>query len=189
MATIGLKYFVYAPIEEVETGTPTVTWRAGSVLNRAITVDLSVNLNDVNLYADNRIAESIKEFSNGAITLNGDDVSPENISRILGHEVRREGTKTIIIARGGDNGGYFGVGFFADRLKDNVKSYRALWIHKVKFGIPNENFQTKGDSITFQTKTIAGTFLTDVLDAWKTESIFETEREAIDWLNVMAKIT
>ena len=37
--------------------------------------------------------------------------------------------------------------------------YRYFWLYKVKFGIPDTNLETKGDSITFQTPTIEGTVM------------------------------
>ena len=37
--------------------------------------------------------------------------------------------------------------------------YRYFWLYRVKFGIPETNLATKGDSITFSTPTIEGTVL------------------------------
>ena len=184
MAQIGLQYLICAPVTETAT---TVTFQDGLVMSYAIKVDLSIEINEGKLYADNRIVENIKEFKSGKITLNGDHLSYEVLALILGHELETlsaGGQK--LTAKGDDEGVYVGVGFYSTTIKDNVKKYRALWLRKVKFGIPNESLETKGDSINFQTPTIEGTILTDILGVWKEEATFNTEAAAKAWLDGLA---
>jgi hypothetical protein len=55
--------------------------------------------------------------------------------------------------------------------------------------VPNESLETKGDGgIKFQTPSIEGAVLTDVLGVWKEESLFETEEQAKKWLDDKADI-
>ncbi|GHU34532.1 hypothetical protein FACS1894105_01520 [Clostridia bacterium] len=44
--------------------------------------------------------------------------------------------------------------------------YLAMWLYKIKFEVPIENFETKGDSITFQTPIVEGAILIDILGVW-----------------------
>ncbi len=187
MATIGLQYLICAPIEETDSS---VTYTGGIVMSYAIKADISIEINEGNLYADNRIVENLKEFKSGKLSLNGDHLSYEVQSMILGHKLSdiTTGNGKKLTARGDDSGKYVGVGFYSTTIKNNARNYRAIWLHKVKFGVPNESLETKGDSITFQTPTIEGTVLTDIQGVWKDEAIFPTEQAARSWLNEQAGI-
>ena len=186
MAQIGLQYLICAPVTETSSA---VTFSDGVVMSYAIKVDLSIEINEGKLYADNRVTENIKEFKSGSITLNGDHLSYEVQKLILGHslETLPSGGQKLT-ARGDDEGEYVGVGFYSTTIKNGVRKYRAVWLRKVKFGIPNESLETKGEAITFQTPTIEGTILTDVLGVWKEEATFTTEAAAKAWLDELADI-
>jgi phi13 family phage major tail protein len=187
MAQIGLQYLICAPIKE---SGASVSHSEGIVMSYAIKADISIELNEAKLSADNRIVENIKEFKTGKLALNGDHLEYSTLELILGHKIEKlpDGSETLI-AKGDDDGQYVGVGFYATSIKDNVKKYRAIWLQKVKFGVPNESLETKGDSgIKFQTPEIEGTVLTDILGVWKQEGIFETELAARAWLNGKAGI-
>jgi len=186
MAQIGLEYLICAPLTETQS---TVEYQNGMVMSYAIKADISIEINEGTLYGDNRIIENVKEFKSGKVSLNGDHLSYEVLSLILGHTLETltpSGQK--LTAKGDDDGAYVGIGFYATTLKDNVRKYRSIWLRKAKFGIPNESLETKGDSINFQTPTIEGTILTDILGIWKEETTFETEAQAKSWLDEQAKI-
>lgn len=187
MAQIGLKYLICAPVTE---NADAVSYKDGIVMSYAIKADISIELNEAVLSADDRIVESIKEFKNGKVTLNGDHLSYSTLALLLGHKTGTEtGGAETLTARGDDDGKFVGVGFYATSIKDSAKKYRAIWLHKVKFGIPNESLETKGDGgIKFQTPTIEGTVLTDVLGVWKEEGLFPTEAAAKAWLDEKAGI-
>ena len=187
MAQIGLKYLICAPLTEASGG---ATHADGIVMAHAIKVDLSVDLNEAILSADDRRVEHIKEFKAGKLVLNGDHLEYKTLALILGHEVTTDADGVeILTARGSDDGDYVGVGFYATTVKSGDRKYRAVWLQKVKFGIPGESLETKGDGgIKFQTPTIEGAILTDVGGVWKREGIFETEEDAVKWLNNKAGI-
>lgn len=187
MAQIGLKYLICAPITETAAS---VSYANGLVMSSAIKADISIEINEGTLYGDDRIIENIKEFKAGKVTLNGDHLSYEVLALLLGHKVESitQGNGTKLIAKGDDDGAFVGVGFYATTIKEGVRKYRAIWLHKVKFGIPNESLETKGDAINFQTPTIEGTVLTDILGIWKEEALFDTEAGAKEWLDIQADI-
>ena len=187
MAQIGLKYLICAPITEANNE---VIYSDGLVMSYAIKTDLSIDINDANLYGDDRIVESIKEFKSGKLTLNGDHLDYEVLSLILGHKVETvtPGGGKKMTAKGDDDGKPVGVGFYSTTIKDGKRKYRAIWLRKVKFGIPNESLETKGDNINFQTPSIEGTISTDILGIWKEEATFEKESDARAWLNEQADI-
>ena len=148
MATIGLDKLFVAPITEDSNGNE--TYGTPVQLAKAISAELSVELNEAILYADDGQAESVKEFKSGTLSLNIDDLGHSNAALLLGAEVDENG---VLISRGEDNPTYVAVGFRA--RKANGK-YRYFWLYRVQFAVPGTSLATKGDSITFSTPTIEG---------------------------------
>lgn len=72
MATIGLDKLYYAKITEDENGNE--TYATPVQLAKAMNADLSVELAEATLYADDGAAEIVKEFKNGTLSLGVDDV-------------------------------------------------------------------------------------------------------------------
>ena len=149
MATIGLDKLFVAPITEDSNGNE--TYGTPVQLAKAISAELSVELNEAILYADDGQAESVKEFKSGTLSLNIDDLGHANAALLLGAEVDENG---VLISRGEDNPTYVAVGFRA--RKANGK-FRYFWLYRVQFAVPGTSLATKGDSITFSTPTIEGT--------------------------------
>lgn len=187
MAQIGLKYLICSKLTETEIDT---SYAEGRIMAYAIKADMNIEVNEGVLRGDDRIIENVKEFKSGKLTLNGDHLDYETRALILGHTLTTidPGTNKKMTAKGSDDGAFVGVGFYATSIKNNIRGFRAIWLTKVKFGVPSESMETRGEAINFQTPTIEGTILTDVLDVWKEEATFPTEAEAKTWLNTMASI-
>lgn len=151
MATIGLDKLYYAPITEDANGNE--IYGTPAVLAKAISAELSVELNEAILYADDGAAEVVKEFKSGTLSLGIDDIGAEIASALSGATIDTNG----VVVSGSDDGGTPVAVAFRAR-KSNGK-YRYYWLYRVKFGIPATNLQTKGDSISFQTPTIEGTIM------------------------------
>lgn len=181
MAKIGLRYPVAAPLQETE---ETVSHTDGLVVGKAITADITINSNDVKLYADDGIAESDKSFKDGSLKFGTDDLSYKVQEMLLGHKV----TDEELVANTEDIAQYVGFGFYGPTKKNNKLGYRAIFLHKVQFAEPGESISTKGETVTFQTPTIEGTIYADVKGDWKTEKTFTTEAEAKTWLETKAGI-
>lgn len=167
MATIGLDRLYYAKITEDEIGEE--TYAAPVPLAKAISADMSVELAEAILYADDGAAEIVKEFKNGTLSLGIDDIGVSAASDLTGATID---DNHVLISTSEDGGTPVAVGF---RAKKANGKYRYYWLYKVKFGIPATNLATKGDSITFSTPTIEGTIMRrNKLDAkgrhpWKAE--------------------
>ncbi len=151
MATIGLDRLYYAKITESEDGEE--TYDIPSLLAKAMKADLSIELAEAVLYADDGAAEVIKDFKSGKLSLGVDDIGVTAARDLTGAVTDDNG---VLISASENAGAPVAVGFRA--LKPDGK-YRYFWLYKVKFGIPATNLQTKGDSITFQTPTIEGTVM------------------------------
>lgn len=149
MATIGLDKLYYAPITEDASGDE--TYGTPIQLAKAISADLSIELAEATLYADDGASEVIKEFKSGTLSLGVDDIGATAAAALTGVRVD---SNNVIISASEDGGDPVAIGF---RAKKSNGNYRYYWLYRVKFGIPATNLATKGDSITFSTPTIEGT--------------------------------
>jgi len=151
MATIGLDRLYYAKITENENGEE--TYATPVPLAKAITAELSVELAEATLYADDGAAEVVKEFQSGTLTLGVADIGVDAAEVLTGATLD---DNKVLISTSEDGGAPVAIGF---RAKKANGKYRYFWLYRVKFGIPATNLQTKGDSITFSTPTIEGTVM------------------------------
>ena len=151
MATIGLDKLYYAPITEDENGEE--TYGTPVQLAKAISAELSVELAEATLYADDGASEVVKEFKSGTLSLGVDDIGPSVASDLSGVTIDKN---NVIIASSEDATSPVAIGF---RAKKSNGKYKYFWLYRVKFGIPASSLATKGDSITFSTPTIEGTIM------------------------------
>ena len=151
MATIGLDKLYYATITDDENGEE--IYGTPTQLAKAISAELSVELAEATLYADDGAAEIVIEFKNGTISLGVDDIGSTTAAALTGVTVDKN---NVVVSNSEDGGDPVAVGF---RAKKSNGKYKYYWLYRVKFGIPATNLATKGDSITFSTPTIEGTVL------------------------------
>lgn len=151
MATIGLDKLYYAKITEDAVGIE--TYGTPIQLAKAMKADLSVELAEATLYADDGPAEIVKEFKSGKLSLGIDDIGITAAEDLTGAKID---DNHVVVSGSEDGGSAVAVGF---RAKKANGKYRYFWLYRVKFGIPTTNLTTKGDSITFSTPTIEGTVL------------------------------
>lgn len=151
MATIGLDKLFYSKITEAADGTE--TYATPVLLAKAIKSDLSIDLAEATLYADDGVATVVKEFKSGKLSLGVDDIGRTAAEDLTGAAADDNG---VLISASEDGGSPVGIGF---RAKKANEKYRYFWLYKVKFGVPATNLETKGDSIKFSTPTIEGTVM------------------------------
>lgn len=151
MATIGLDRLYYAKITEDANGNE--TYADPVPLAKAMTAELSVELAEATLYADDGAAEVVKEFQSGTLSLGVDDIGVKAAEDLTGARID---DNKVLISSSEDGGKPVAIGF---RAKKANGKYRYFWLYRVKFGIPATNLQTKGESITFSTPTIEGTVM------------------------------
>ena len=168
MATIGLDKLYYAEITEAPT-TGEETYGTPEMLAKAIAAELSVELAEATLFADDGPSEIVKEFKGGKLSLTVDDIGLAVAETLTG---ARKDTKGVLVSSGEDVSQPVAVGFRA--RKSNGK-FRYFWLYKVKFAVPSASLATKGDSIAFQTPKIEGTVMrrnkpdSDGKHPWKSE--------------------
>ena len=149
MATIGLDKLFYSKITEDASGDE--TYGTPKTLAKAMQADLTVELAEATLYADDALSEVVKEFKSAKLTLGIDDLGKDVLEDLTGAKIDDNG---VIVSASEDGGEPVAIGF---RAKKSNGKYRYFWLYRVKFAIPSTNLQTKGDSITFSTPSIEGT--------------------------------
>lgn len=158
MAHIGMKNPVAAKWAEGN------KYTEGFVVAKAINFTGTPNKNEVELFADDGVAETDKSIRDMGTSLGIDDLSLEKQAKLLGHtyvkeaagDSGQEGTPESIEIGSEDEAPYFGVGFYKRRKKNGVVSFTVIWLYKVQHSEPTENAETKGDTTNFQTATIEG---------------------------------
>lgn len=138
MATIGLDKLFYSKITEDENGEE--TYATPVPLAKAMTAELSIELAEATLYADDGASEIVKEFQSGTLTLGIDDIGTAVAEDLTGAKID---SNKVLISAGEDGGIPVAVGF---RAKKSNGKYRYFWLYRVKFGIPATNLTTKGES-------------------------------------------
>ena len=186
MAKVGLKHVVAAPLKNDG------TYGSGYVVAKAIKATVNSNSNDVKLYSDDGLAESDKSFKDGSISLNVDDLEQKKYADMLGHTYTEADTEggmpETVVAATHDVAPYLGVGFYGAVMRNNKVSYMAKWLKKVQFAEPNDETETKGETVNFQTPTIEGTVFPADDGTWKEQAEFATEEEAVAWVDKKANI-
>lgn len=168
MATIGLDKLFYAKITEDADGNE--SYSTPVQLAKAISAELSVELAEATLYADDGASEAVKEFKSGTITLGVDNIGAAAAHELTGAVLD---ANNVLISAAENSAKPVAIGF---RAKRSNGKYSYYWLYRVLFGIPGASLATKGDSISFSTPSIEGTVLRrNKVDAfgthpWKAEA-------------------
>lgn len=153
MATrIGCDNLVYAMMTKEDTAEAAPTY--GEVVKAPGVMSININPNGSleTLFADDGPMESASTLGRIEVEIQKNELTTQNKADLLGHEIDSNGAVVF-----GDNDvpPYVAIGFRT--LKSNGK-YRYVWLYKGKFTEPEDNNETKGDSINFQSDTISGQF-------------------------------
>ena len=122
MATIGLDKLYYAKITEDASGNE--TYGDPQPLAKAMTAELSVELAEATLYADDGAAAVVKEFQSGTLTLGVDDIGVTVAQDLTGATI--DGNK-VLVSTSEDGGTPVAVGF---RAKKANGKYRYFWLYR-----------------------------------------------------------
>ena len=142
----------------------TVKYTEPQAVQKMVEYSLTLNQSENNpLYADNAEAENDKgTFQNGELSITTDDLTQEVSVMILGtkenEEVTYDTSKTVTEQVYDDsmNPPDLGVGFIELHQNKGVDKYRAIFLHKVFFNVPEQAATTKGEQVEWQTPTTTG---------------------------------
>ncbi len=182
MANYGLSYPTIAKLD-VSTGKYSDGFKCG----KAVNTDVNPNYIEASLYGDNELAEYAKEFKDADVTATVTTLPFVAAKTVFGHKINEE-TKSIEYYAN-DEANFVGYGFYANEMVNNVKSYVAVVLLKVKFAEAAESYTTKGENLEFKTPNIAGKAYPVDGGKWRDKQIFETEEDAQKWINEKLGIT
>jgi phi13 family phage major tail protein len=193
MATVGLRYAVFAPITSELRGQPLV-YGTGVVVGRAIRADITWDRNDNPLNADDVEVDNDNSLTGGSITFNLDAILKDARKVMFGDYIDSEEGSTEEWEDNTEAAPYGGFGTVSVVRENNQYTYEALWLHKTQFGQTSESMETKGRTINWQTPTINGRIMPVYNNAEgkpraRRRATFTTAGEAIAWLNKLANVT
>lgn len=127
----------------------------------AITANFSPNASNDTLFADDGPYDTASTLGAMSLELNVADLPAEQRAELLGATY----ANGILVHTAGDIPPYVAVGM---SVKKSNGADRYIWYLKGKFSAPDDNNQTKADSINWNTPTITGNFLKrDSDDQWR----------------------
>ena len=150
---IGCDNLVYALMKTEDTATTAPTYDTVKNAPGVISVNINPNSSQETLFADDGPMETATTLGKIDVEINKAELTTENKADLLGHEIDTNGG---IVYGDSDVPPWVAIGFRT--LKSNG-NYRYVWLYKGKFTDPEDNNETKGDSINFQTDTIKGQFV------------------------------
>lgn len=148
---IGLRNLVYAKLVDDPVG-GTASYEAPVAIPGAISAVINPNASSEFLFADDGPYDVGSAVGGITLELNVADLDLDTQADLLGHTV----SGGVLIRKRDDVPPFVAIGF--KTLKSNGK-YRYTWLVKGKFVPSEQNNQTKGDSVSFNTPTIQGSFV------------------------------
>ena len=197
MAKIGLKHLVGAEIDAQEIGVAP-TYKPGFKIGKMLSAELSIEVADNPLYADDGVAETDKSFTSGTITVGIDDFgdTPEEgqviQQKLLGQKIVEVDGVNVIRSSGQSEAPNVGIGYVMVKKLRGKFYYVATWLYKVQFGAPSESSQTKGETIEWQTPELEGKIMVVEgfdNDTYRDTATFNTLSDAIAWVDGMANMS
>lgn len=154
MATrIGVSNFHYAIMTTEDTLTTPPTYDAVKSAPGIMSININPNASVDTLFADDGPFETATTIGQVEVEVQKNNLSTENKADLLGKTIDAKGG---LISSSTDIPPWVAIGFRS--LKSNGK-YRYCWLYKGKFQDPEDNNETKGDSINWQSDTITGNFV------------------------------
>jgi phi13 family phage major tail protein len=171
---IGLRNLVYAKLVDDPAG-GTASYEAPKLIAGAISANVNPNSSTDTLFADDGPYETASTVGQIQLEVNVADLPLEVQADLFGHTI----SGGRLSRKSGDIPPWVAVGFKS--LKSNGR-YRYTWLSKGKFGLPEQNNATKGDSIEFNTPTATGSFVKrESDDEWESH----IDEDHIDYVSSM----
>lgn len=183
MATYGAKYIKWAPFADVgpESGEGYPKYGSALVLSKLVKVTDSPTYAEGKLYGDDELAEYASEFVENDIDIEVTEITNEMAKGVFGASL--EETEDLVFGSN-DSAPYGGLAFICCKMVGGKKSYQGIYYPKNKSAMQGEEYNTKGDSITFGTGKIKLKGSAANNGAWKVKSkAFPTETEAKSWVD------
>lgn len=156
------------------------SYETGMNLGEGVSTEVTPAYAEGSLYGDNAQVEAVKEFTSADITIGTTRIPAAAVPVMFGHTIDENGNE---VSNANDSAGYFGYGFIVKKVENGVFKFQACVLLKVQGTEGTESFETKGDSVTFQTPSISGKAMAIEGGDWRIKSPdLDTEAEAQAWI-------
>ena len=198
MPQFGFKYVKAAKYTNTA---GTISYSGATTLGESISMNLQLQFAEGRLYAMDSLREYLRKATGGTISV-GVKYLPtaaqkllfdaKDKSRTLPHESTETGTTVAGLAFNGKmKVQYVGLACYAPDMIEGVEKYTCLFVAKALFGPPGYVFQTiNGNTITFQTPTTTGEFMTaenadmDLIEV----AVCDSEDDAKAWVDLVLQV-
>ncbi len=157
---------------------------SGVVIGRLVSANNTVTLASGELYANDELTEEVNEFSKASIAMETDDMVDSVAAIVYGATVSN-GTVTY---KAGDSAPQGGLAYYKVLMRNGVKRYKGYYYPSAKAALGNDNVQTKGSNITFQTTSTTFTIKPATGGAWRETKEFSDEASAEAWVESMTGV-
>lgn len=150
---VGLEDIYYAKMTADSIG-GTTTYDTPKKIGHAISVDINPNTETATLYGDNTAVATKTKLKDITITIGTDEIPLEDQAIMLGRTI--DSVTGQITAKGDDSSPYVAIMFKAQTSKDTTQYYK---FYKGKFAPTQQQIETEGENINWQTPSMEGTFI------------------------------
>lgn len=177
MAKVGLEY-VFAG----KMGGADNKYTNKTQIGLAIKADVKLNKISGSLDQENAEHDKCNMVTGGTLTFETGDLSDDVQVFLLGHMQDEE--TGVITGNADDIAPFVGVSSIATKYIDKVYKYKATFLKKVMFSVPDDADATKKTgSIDLATSTIEGAILLDDNRDYREYRTFDTLAEAKAWVD------
>lgn len=190
MARVGMRHLVFAPIA-TETPGSAITYGTGVVMGRVVRGTVNWSRNDNPLYGDDVVAENDNGVTGYTLDVETTELIEGTAAIVLGYTATGTDDPEYDITDA--SAPYGGCGYIQVLIRRGVQTFKAVWYHKVQFGVDTEETQTKEQQVTWGTPALNGQGFGVFNDAsgkakFRKEKVFTTEAAAVSYLNGLANI-
>lgn len=148
MAKYGARYLRFAPFaaENAEPDNSYPNYGTAVSVGKLVKVSDAPSLVEAKHYADDELDEYVAEIGETDLGIEVSEISNDVAASVLGAS---KDEQTGDVAFGEDTAPYGGLGFVSCRIVNGVKGYIGVYYPKVKAAMQGEDYETKGENITF----------------------------------------
>jgi len=150
---IGCDNLVYAKMTTEDTPIAAPVYDEITSAPGVMHININPNASLATAFYDDGPGETASTLGNIDVEIQKNALTPQNKADLLGHTIDANGG---VVYADNDTPPWVAIGFRT--LKSNGK-YRYVWLYKGRFADPEDNNETKADSINFQSDTIRGQFV------------------------------
>ena len=150
---IGCDNLVYAKMTTEETALEAPVYGEVIPAPGVMHVNINPNASLATAFFDDGPGETASTLGNIDVEIQKNALTAQNKADLLGHTIDANGG---VVYGDNDTPPWVAIGFRT--LKSNGK-YRYVWLYKGRFADPEDNNETKADSVNFQSDNIKGQFV------------------------------